>query len=79
MDKLLKALAANPVSTLQELLLAEKAGGKHKDSKSACCALLWFKRCAPWSAPCMPPQAECSRSTSVDDTDEETLDTDGGH
>jgi len=43
-DKLLKALAASPAPSLQQLINAEKAAGKHTDKNSAACALLWFKR-----------------------------------
>ena len=43
-EKILKALAASPAATLQELLKAEKAANKHKHKDSAACALLWFKR-----------------------------------
>mmetsp|Transcript_43498 Transcript_43498/g.85012 ORF Transcript_43498/g.85012 Transcript_43498/m.85012 type:complete len:200 (-) Transcript_43498:316-915(-) len=43
-DKLVKALAANPSPTLQALINAEKKAGKEKDKASAAIALLWFKR-----------------------------------
>ncbi len=43
-DKLNKALAANPAPTLQALVRADKAAGRHKDKNSATVALLWFKR-----------------------------------
>jgi hypothetical protein len=41
---MLKALEANPQPSLQKLILAEKAKGKHKDKSSVSNALLWFKR-----------------------------------
>lgn len=53
-DKLKKALAAAPAETLQALILAEKATGKHKDKNSAACALLWFKRCQRRASPAHP-------------------------
>mmetsp|Transcript_1478 Transcript_1478/g.3990 ORF Transcript_1478/g.3990 Transcript_1478/m.3990 type:complete len:103 (+) Transcript_1478:83-391(+) len=42
--KLKDAHAANPVATIHELVIAEKAEGKHKLKTSASVALLWFKR-----------------------------------
>ena len=46
MDKLKKARTLNPsATTLQQLVLAEKAAGKQKDKNGASIALLWFKRC----------------------------------
>ena len=46
--KLNEALAAHPGhSTLHQLVLAEKAAGKHKDKNGAATALLWFKRSVP--------------------------------
>jgi hypothetical protein len=58
-DKLKKALAAAPAETLQALILAEKATGKHKDKNSAACALLWFKRCHRRAYPADHSYARC--------------------
>ena len=58
-DKLKKALAAAPAETLQALILAEKATGKHKDKNSAACALLWFKRCQRRASPAHHSYARC--------------------
>ncbi len=44
-EKLKKARQQNPsATTLQQLILAEKKAGTHKDKNGASTALLWFKR-----------------------------------